>query len=330
ASVGSCVGNRERGRTLRRFGVLMITFAVLVTCPAVAGAGSSFPASIPVPVGSYPEGIAVGRGHDFYVGSLLDGAIYRGDLRTGQGAVLAPGDPGRAIAGLSFDSRSGLIWGVGSQDGFGRAFAFDGAGGGMVVSLSVPGAFLNDIVVTRGAAYVTDSLSDVLWSIPLDQRGRPAGPARSIPLSGDFTLVTDGPLPLNLNGIDATADGRELIAVHSTLGVLYRIDPATGNATRIDLGGDAVPNGDGIVLQGGTLYVVQNFFNQVAVVALDPAITSGRVTRLITSGLFRVPTTAARFGSSLYLVNARFDAGFPPFLGGERQFLDYDVVKVAR
>jgi len=34
------------------------------------------------------------------------------------------------------------------------------------------------------------------------------------------------------------------------------VDPDTGEASAIDLGGDAVPNGDGLLLRGHTLYVV--------------------------------------------------------------------------
>jgi hypothetical protein len=96
----------------------------------------------------------------------------------------------------------------------------------------------------------------------------------------------------NLNGIAATANGRELVAFHSTLGVLYRIAPRTGTATEIDLGADAVPAGDGIQLRGHTLYAVQNSLNQVTVVSLDPQLASGEVTDVIRSDLFRVPSTA--------------------------------------
>lgn len=315
---------------MKRFFVLVAVVATVIGSSVSVAASPSFPESVALPDGFYPEGIAVGRGHDFYVGSLLDGAVYQGDLRTGQGEVVATGVPGRLVAGLSFDVRSGLLWGVGSDAGAGRAFVFDGRTGDRVAEVEIAGAFLNDIVVTREAAYITDSFSDVLWSIPLDRRGRPAGPARAIPLQGDFTFVTEGDLPLNLNGIDATRDGRQLVAVHSTLGVLYRIDPRTGIATQIDLDQDDVPSGDGIVLHGNTLYVVQNFLNQVAVISVRPDLSAGHVTRLITSDLFRVPTTAARFGSSLYLVNARFDVGFPPVLGGEPMSLDYDIVRVPR
>lgn len=315
---------------MKRLSVLVVVLAIVVAWPGPVAAGQSFPASVPLPDGLYPEGIAIGRGHDFYVGSLLDGAVYKGDLRTGQGDIFASGFEGGLVAGLSFDARSGLLWGVGFDSGAGRAFVFDGRSGERVAAVEVPGAFLNDIVVTREAAYITDSLADVMWSVPLDRRGRPAGTAEAIELSGDFQFVTEGALPINLNGITAARDGRQLVAVHSTLGVLYRIDPDTGSASEITLGGDAVASGDGIVLHGNTLYVVQNFLNQVAVVALEPDLSAGRITRLITSDLFRVPATAARFGSSLYLVNARFDVAIPPVLGGEPMTLDYDVVRVPR
>ena len=42
-------------------------------------------------------------------------------------------------------------------------------------------------------------------------------------------------------------------------------------------------NGDGLLLTGKTLYVVQNQLNRIAVVALGKNLTSGRVTRTITN-----------------------------------------------
>jgi len=307
--------------------VVLVTTLVLVASSASA---AGYPERIPLPDGFYPEGIAVGRGHDFYVGSLLDGAVYKGDLRTGEGAVLAGGVAGRFLAGLKYDRRSGLLWAVGGDGQGTRLFAFDGSSGELIHEIAIDGVFINDLVVTRDALYITDSLADQLWSVPLTKRGEPAGPPRAIPLSGDFQFVTEGELPINLNGIDATASGRTLVAVHSTLGVLYRIDPATGVATEIDLGAGAVPSGDGIVLHGRKLYVVQNFLNTVAVVKLRPRLTSGRVVDTITSDLFRVPATAARFGRRLYVVNARFDVAPPPILGGPPMSIDYDVVRVPK
>jgi hypothetical protein len=56
----------------------------------------------------------------------------------------------------------------------------------------------------------------------------------------------------------------------------------------------------------------QNFANQVSRIRLDPDLASGVVEEVITSDLFQTPTTAARFGSRLAVVNAKFDTGFPP------------------
>ncbi len=55
-------------------------------------AGQSVPDVIPLPNGFFPEGIAVAEEHTFYTGSLVDGAICSGDLRTGEGAI--PASPG--------------------------------------------------------------------------------------------------------------------------------------------------------------------------------------------------------------------------------------------
>jgi sugar lactone lactonase YvrE len=319
---------------MRRLILVSLASAIsLALIGPVAGA-PAFPDQIPVPDGFFPEGIAVGHGHDFYVGSLLDGALYKGDLRTGDGAVLAPGADGRVVAGLSFDRRSGLVWGVGVDQGAGAILGFDGETGALVHAIAVPdAAFLNDVVAARDALYVTDSLADLLWVVPLTNRGTPAGPAAGLPLSGDFEFVSESPIPdlppVNLNGIEVTPDGRTLIAAHTLLGVLYRIDPVSGVASEIDLGGAVVPSGDGIVLRGKTVYVVQNFLNQVAVVQLDPGFDTGALVDTITSDRFRVPATAATFGSGLYLINARFDEAFPPFLGGDPDVrLAYDVVRV--
>jgi len=71
-------------------------------------------------------------------------------------------------------------------------------------------------------------------------------------------------------------------------------------------GGENVANGDGILLRGKTLYVVQNVSNQVAKVALSSNLASGRVLARIGNAGFDVPTTIAAHGSRLYAVNARF------------------------
>jgi hypothetical protein len=120
----------------------------------------------------------------------------------------------------------------------------------------------------------------------------------------------------------ATSDGKTLIVVNSTAQAIYQVDPDSGEAVQIDLGGVALPAGDGLVLQGKTLYVVQNMLNQIGVVNLSPDLSSGAVGDPITNPQFNVPTTALRFGNSLYAVNAKF--GTPP------AGTPYEIVKVSR
>jgi hypothetical protein len=100
--------------------------------------------------------------------------------------------------------------------------------------------------------------------------------------------------------------------VNSTSGILYRVDPATGEAKAVDLGGTLLTNGDGLLLKGNKLFVVLNTQNRVAVVKLNADGTAGTLKRTITSPDFDVPTTVARLGSRLYLPNARFTTPATP------------------
>lgn len=282
-----------------------------------------FPELIPLPDGFQPEGIAAGKGTTFYVGSIPTGAVYRGNLRTGKGEVLVPGQDGRAAIGMKYDKRSGLLFVAGGPTG--SAFIYNGKTGANVASIQLTASadtFINDVVVTKNAVYFTDSFQPVLYRVALRRNGRLPNPlvSKEIPLGGDFEFV-DG--EFNTNGIDARPNGKTLVIVNSTLGTLYAVNPKTGEATLIDLGGDTVPNGDGILLHGKTLYVVQNFLNQIAVVELNSKLATGSVERTITSPHFRIPTTIARFGASLYAVNARFDTTPMPDT-------EYEVVRVPR
>jgi hypothetical protein len=111
--------------------------------------------------------------------------------------------------------------------------------------------------------------------------------------------------------------------VQSNNGRLFRIDPATGVTRAISLGGESVPNGDGILLTGKTLYVVQNQLNRVAVIALSPDLGSGRVLTRLSDPDFAVPTTIDDLGRRLYAVNARF--GIP-----NAGTAEYQVVQLAK
>ena len=288
---------------------LLVLLAVLVLAPtASAPASASWPETIPLPIGFQPEGIDIGNGHTFYVGSMPTGAVYRGDLRTGEGRILVPAQPGRAAIGVDFADKRIFVAGGPT----GRAWVYDARTGATLASYQLAAGtptFVNDVVVTRDAAWFTESQGAVLYRVPIAPNGTLGSQAdvETVPLTGDFSLAPG----FNVNGIDATPQGDTLVIVQSNLGRLYTVDPASGEADLVELAGGDVMLGDGILLDGKTLYVVQNRLNLVAVVRLRPDLSSGTITGHLTDPDLDVPTTIAEFGKALYAVNARFGVPNP-------------------
>jgi sugar lactone lactonase YvrE len=270
-----------------------------------------------LPTGFLPEGIAIGERPVAYFGSRADGDIFRVNLATGEGEVISQGPgPGNPTIGLKIDKRGRLFV---SGGGAGSARVVDARTGSILASYQfvtpIPGAnntFINDVVLTPDGAFYTDSRSAVLFHLPLGRRGGLPAPedVRPVPLSGDWAPNAEGVAP-SANGIARTPDGRALIVVASNFGALFRVNPRTGVATAIDLGGETVVNGDGLLLSGRTLYVVQNRLNTVAVIRLNRRGTAGTVVQRVTDPRFDVPTTVAEFGRRLYLPNARFGTPSP-------------------
>ncbi|MEU8227790.1 superoxide dismutase [Kribbella sp. NPDC048915] len=269
--------------------------------PASAKQSKAFPTRIKLPNGFQPEGIAI-RGATAYFGSLVDGDIYAATLRNGRGKIISQG-PGTPSVGLKADHR-GRLWVAGGPNGTARVV--DIRSGKILKSYpltkSTP-TFVNDVVLSRNSAWFTDSSRPVVYQVPIGRHGQLLNKVRTIPLKGAY--VHD-PTGFNGNGISLTPDGRALLIVQSSTGFLFRVDPRTGFTKRVNLGGTLMTNGDGLLLQGRTLYVVQNLLNRVAVLKLNRAGTVGRQVRTITDKSFDVPTTAAAFGNRLYLPNARF------------------------
>ncbi|MGH3507898.1 MAG: SMP-30/gluconolactonase/LRE family protein, partial [Nocardioidaceae bacterium] len=275
--------------------------------PAAAGAlllltaaGQSWPSSVPIPDDFGPEGVAMGTGSTFYVGSLPTGDIYSGDLRDGSGGILVDAPPGRLAAGLRVDEPRHRLFVVGGPTG--EVYVYNSRTGADLRTIPVtdPGtALLNDVTLTPDAAWVTDSFNPVLYKIPIAPNGE-LGDAETLALTGPAAAVLAFP---NLNGIAATPDGSTLIVGHGQLGALFTVDPDTGHSDPIVLTGGALTPGtvDGLLLEGSRhLWVVENFANRVVGIRLSPDLSSGRVTAVITDadvgGLFRIPTTVAEHG----------------------------------
>lgn len=274
---------------------------------------------IALPDGFQPEGIAIGNGSTAYVGSLADGDVYVFDLRTGAEITTLEG-PGTPSVGLKVDQRGRLFIAGGPTR---EARVVDASTGAELETyqLTTGPAFINDVVLTRDGVWFTNSFAAELYFLPLGPAGAlpDASDVVTVPLTGDWVQQPG----FNANGIAETPDHQALLVIQSATATLFRVDPSTGVATAVDLGGESLPNGDGLLVVGTTLYVVQNQSNAVAVVQLSPDGTSGTVVDRITDPDFDVPTTVARFGNSLFLPNARF--GTPPTPDTE-----YSVVRVDR
>ena len=321
--------------TLKRMIVALPALTLILSLGWWSSAtAESFPETIPLPDGFQPEGITLGDGHIAYVGSLADGSIYEVDLRTGAGNVLVQG-PGSmlAVVGLEFDARSGYLFVAGGYSGDG--FVYDTETGELIHHLIISGIWINDVVVTQDAAYFTESLLPQIYKVPLDSQGAPSGAAELLPLSGDWIHIptTNPSLPMiNANGIVATPNNGTLIVVNYVSGLLYTVDPDSGFATEIDLGGIRVWAGDGLVLRGKTLYVVQNYLdpeaplNQISVFTLSPDYSTATLTQVLTKDDAFVPSTADLFGPWLYAVNARFDVCHP--LACNPTLFDFNIVRV--
>src|SRR6266542_2610100 len=177
----------------------LVAIALVGGTPA---ASPNFPARIDFPAGWRAEGVAVGRGSTFYAGDTTNGAIYAGDLRTGDGSVLVAGKTGGSAFGVFAD-----------------------------YTLTTPTCFINDVTVTNDGAYFTNTNSatsglSAIFKIPIAPNGELG------------TTVETIPVPfVGGNGIEATPDGKTLVAVSITTGKLYAIDTATGVSTEIVVDG---------------------------------------------------------------------------------------------
>jgi len=200
----------------------------------------------------------------------------------------------------------------------GQVWAYDTATGDLVASFKTDlvdqpdPVFINDLAATRnGDVYVTDSFGPVIYRIDSEafpQESTDPQPLEVwLDLEGSPIEYGDG---FNLNGIVVTPDDRYLLTVQSNTGKLYRIDLETQAIEQVDLGDAVLSEGDGLVLQGHTLYVVDH--EGVVQVRLSGDWSEGEVVGKILDESFAYPTTAAEGRGRLYVVNSQFDRQGPP------------------
>lgn len=345
--------SKSSRREFLQWSGMALTGALMAACQPITMAGANapshadaaaFPDILKLPNGFQPEGIATGRGTDVFVGScgrladdgttVIGGAIYQGNLRTGEGKILVQPQANRTALGMAVDKRTNYLFVCGGP--YGEIYVYDIADGEEVATYTftdgpVWTTIPNDIIITEDAAYITDTALPVLYRLPLGPGG--ALPKQSaletIPLHGDFVFE---PEKQSMNGIEATADGKWLIVVHTNLAALFRVEPQTGATTLIDTGGVSTP-ADGLVLLGHDLYVVDPWGNQILTFTMTDDFRAAVAGDPITGHGLRTPSTAAPFGDFIYAVNARFDVALPPFIPGVDPAdpnLEYEAVKLNR
>jgi sugar lactone lactonase YvrE len=264
---------------------------------------------IEMPNGWAPEGITT-DGEQLYAGSLANGAILRADPATGETAILFEGGEGLIVAGIDYDE-AGRLWAAGATGGEVRVH--DAETGELLETYPFQAGFLNDLVVTPEAVYISDSFVPQVAVIPLGEEGALPAPEEAfvLPISGDLSYGEG----FNANGIAATDAG--LVLVHSGEGQLYRVDPASGESTLIDTADAELTAGDGLELVEQTLYVMRNrlgpsIVGEIVAVELDDDLTAGSVVGSVSSDDWDVSTTVAAIGDDLWSVNARFGTETTP------------------
>ncbi len=267
------------------------------------------PDTIDLPAGFAGEGVSVGARNTFYAGSRTDGRIARGDLREGVSEVFVSDPVVTAATGLKADLRHNLLWVSGAATGMAAVYNLKTGAPVATLTLATAPSFINDVIVTRDAAYFTNSFTPEIYRVPVSKQGV-VGTPETIALHGPAADFVAG---FNINGIEATSNGRTLIVVNSAKGTLYTVDPTTGDSALIDLGGESVPTADGLLLKGNKLFVLKNgngpddgIDNEIVVVRLRRHLTQGRVVDTITSPFFETATTLARRGDILVAVNSHF------------------------
>jgi Cu-Zn family superoxide dismutase len=257
----------------------------------------------------FPEGVAYRSDTgDFYVGSTTDGTVFRGNVEGGSKEAevfLEPESDGRTTAIGMEVGEEGRLFIAGGDTG--RIFVYDTESGDQIRrldTLDAEATFLNDVAVTPdGDAYVTDSLRPVLFRVTSTVDG--VGEAEPwLNFEGTPAEYEEG---FNLNGIDATEEGRYLVAVQSNTGELFRIDTESKEVIEIDLGRDTLTNGDGLLLDGRTVYVVRNEEALIVPVKLSGEYNTGEVGESFTDPSFAFPTTIAKTDGRLLVVNSQFD-----------------------
>lgn len=252
----------------------------------------------------FPEGIAYNANTGiFYTGSTLNGDVIQVDVQTGKSSLFAPGvkQNRNDCRGMKVDAKKRL-WICGGEENKIHVLGYNGM---PIKSWDLKAlynsGFINDCVADKNYMYFTDSRVQKIYR---------ANVAGVLPLNiEEWLSFTDQQIPyaagFNANGAALTPDGKYLIIVISNSGRLYRIDRNSKAITEIILN-VRVTSGDGLWLEGNTLYVSRNATSQIFPVQLNANFTEGIVGSGFGSNL-SFNTTIAKAGQYFLVVNGQLN-----------------------
>lgn len=253
----------------------------------------------------FPEGIAFQPSTgDYFVSNSTDGSILRGNIARPDAAVFVPtGTEGlTGSRGMKVDNGGRLFVSGGPQ---GQIFIFNIADGKLVdkFSTTISPTFVNDVTITpNGNAYFTDSNSPYVYRVAPGTGGK-FNFEQWLNVSPTISY-TQG---FNLGGIAHSTDGRYLVLAQGNVGKLYRVEVASKNIQEINLGGVDVRNTDGILIDGSNLYVMRNSDKTLVALAMNADFTRGEAFFNEAVPTLAFPTTFAKSGNRLLVVNGQFD-----------------------
>lgn len=260
----------------------------------------------------FPEGIAYDpKDGNIYTGSAVTGLIFRvvpqvpsstfGTIVTREGTAI-PGEVFPAALGMELDGSR--LWVAGGRSG--RMAVLDTGTGRVVKQFETPATpqgLIDDVAVVNGTAYFTDSSRPTLWRVAT-KRDQIGAVEAWLQFKGSPLVYESG---TNLGGIAATTDGRSLIVVQTNKGLLFRISLADRKITPIDVGDEALTSGDGLALDGQTLYVVRQVEQEIVTIELSADLSKGRVRNRFRNTALRWPAGAVKVGDRLLVVNTQFN-----------------------
>ena len=276
----------------------------------------------------YPEGLAFDpTTGGFFVSSLRLGTVGR-VLPDGTYRPFTAPSPLVSTQGIAVDPTRGRLLVVGGDLGVGDRTAaatqeqqagvgiYDLDTGALRAYVPLNGLgpgrhHANDLSLDAdGVAYVTDSFAGAIYRVP------PTDEASVF--AADSAFASDG---VGLNGIVVHPDGFLLVA-HSEQGELYRIDLRAPECVERVALPEPLVGADGLVLlDRQSLAVVQNEgADRTVLLRSDDGWRSALVAAEVAS-VRPFPTTAARAGDAVFVLNAKLDELFDPEAARSSDFL---------